>query len=99
MAIVTILDDVKATLRVDGDDHDGELSDLIAAAQADLTLSGVDGQKAHDETDPLIKRAIIAYVRTHFEWDHPNVERMQTAYDMIKAHLSLSGDYRAPGGE
>ena len=96
---MALLDDVKAALRVDGDDHDGELSDLIAAAQADLTLSGVDEQKAHDENDPLIKRAIIAYVRAHFEWDHPNAERLQAAYDMIKAHLSLSGDYRAPGGD
>jgi uncharacterized phage protein (predicted DNA packaging) len=95
---VALIDDVKAALRVDGNDHDGELSDLIAAAQADLTLSGVDPDKARDETDPLIKRAVIAYVRAHFEWDHPNTERLQTAYDMIKAHLSLSGDYRAPGG-
>lgn len=95
---MALIDDVKEALRVDGPAHDVELSDLIAAAQADLTLSGVDSQKAHDESDPLIKRAVIAYVRAHFEWDHPNAERLQTAYDMIKAHLSLSGDYRAPGG-
>ncbi|WP_461366921.1 phage head-tail connector protein [Candidatus Darwinibacter acetoxidans] len=45
----------------------------------------------------MIKRAVISYVRANFEWDHPNTQRLQEAYEMLKAHLSLSADYRVPG--
>jgi len=90
-----MLDEVRAALRVDGNEHDAEIQGLIDAAVADLTLSGVDPAKAQAMTDPLIKRAVIVYSRAQFEWDHPNAERLQAAYDMLKAHLSLSTDYRA----
>mgnify|MGYP000917600071 CR=1 FL=1 len=92
---MALIDGVKAALRVDGTEHDTEISDLIVAAQWDLILSGVSPEKANDSSDPLIKRAIIVYARAQFEWDHPNAERLQAAYDMLKAHLSLSADYRA----
>ncbi len=92
---MALIDDVKAALRVDGTEHDTEISDLIDAARQDLVLSGVSQEKANDPNDPLIKRAVIVYSRAQFEWDHPNAERLQAAYDMLKAHLSLSADYRA----
>ena len=92
---MALLDDVKQALRVDGTEHDTEISDLIDAARGDLILSGVSQEKANDSNDPLIKRAIIVYARAQFDWDHPNVERLQAAYDMLKAHLSLSADYKA----
>jgi len=92
---MALIDDVKAALRVDGTEHDTEISDLIDAARQDLVLSGVSQEKANDPNDPLIKRAVIVYSRAQFEWDHPNAERLQAAYDMLKAHLSLSTDYRA----
>ena len=92
---MALIDDVKAALRVDGTEYDTEISDLIDAARQDLVLSGVSQEKANDPNDPLIKRAVIVYSRAQFEWDHPNVERLQAAYDMLKAHLSLSTDYRA----
>ena len=92
---MALLDDVKAALRIDGTEHDTEISDLIDAARQDLVLSGVSRERANDPNDPLIKRAIIVYARAQFEWDHPNAERLQAAYDMLKAHLSLSADYRA----
>ena len=92
---MALIDGVKAALRVDGTEYDTEISDLIVAAQWDLILSGVSQEKANNPNDPLIKRAIIVYARAQFEWDHPNAERLQAAYDMLKAHLSLSADYRA----
>ncbi len=92
---MALINDVKAALRVDGTEHDAEIGDLIDAARQDLVLSGVSQEKANDLNDPLIKRAVITYARAQFEWDHPNAERLQAAYDMLKAHLSLSTDYRA----
>lgn len=92
---MALLDDVKATLRISSTNtsYDGEVTDLINAAIADLGLSGVDPDKI-DSDDPLIKRAITVYVKAHFGWDNPDAERFAKAYDMLKAHLTLSQDYR-----
>lgn len=99
MSEVALLDDIKVAMRIETSDFDMELIDLIAAAQADLKLSGVDPAKADDPADPLIKRAITTYVKAHFGWDNPDHERLVRAYDMLKGHLTLSQEYRARGGE
>ena len=92
---MALLDDVKLALRISPDTtaYDGEVQDLIEAAKADLRLSGVDPAKL-DELDPLIKRAIVTYCKAHFGFDNPDAERLQRAYDMLKAHLTLSQDYK-----
>jgi len=92
-----MLDEVRSALRIDGYEHDAELQGLIEAAVADLTLSGVDPQKAQAMTDPLIKRAIIIYCRMHFEYSDASAERLERSYQMLKAHLALAEDYRAGG--
>ncbi|HYF94424.1 MAG TPA: head-tail connector protein [Symbiobacteriaceae bacterium] len=86
---------VKTALRVDGDELDTEVQDLIDAARLDLTLSGVAAAKASDDTDPLIKRAIITYCRANHDYADKSSERLQQSYDMLKAHLSMAEDYRA----
>lgn len=93
---MSLLDDVKVALRISPSNtaFDTEIEDLIAAAQADLGLSGVDPAKVTPETDALIKRAVTTYVKANFGWDNPDAERLQRAYDMLKAHLTLSQDYR-----
>src|SRR5690606_35449581 len=90
---MALLDDIKVAMRITTDVFDGELHDLIAAAQSDLKLSGVDPTKAEDDTDPLIKRAITTYVKANFGYDNPEAERFQQSYDMLKAHLTLSAEY------
>ena len=44
-------------------------------------------------TDPLIKRAIIIYVKANFGWNNPDAERLQQSYNMLKSHLALSQEY------
>lgn len=88
-----LLSDVKTALRIKHDALDGEISDLIEAARADLALSGVAADKTKDDTDPLIKRAVITYCKAHFGLENDDSEKYQRSYDMIKQHLSLSGDY------
>ena len=95
---MALLDDVKLALRISSSAFDPEIDGLIAAARADLKLSGVDPQKADaDDPDALIKRAIIIYCKAHFGLDNPEAERLQDAYDMLKAHLTLSREYTSAG--
>lgn len=88
-----MLDEVKIALRVSHDVLDGEINDLIDAARHDLMLSGVSILKAADDTDPLIKRAIITYTKANFISDETAAERFLKSYGMLKNHLSLAGDY------
>ncbi|HZW98116.1 MAG TPA: head-tail connector protein [Bacillota bacterium] len=88
-----MLEDAKTAIRIDGDDSDIEVQDLIYAAKADLQLSGVHKDKIVD-TDPLIKRAIIVYCKAHFGYEDPKLtERFQQSYISLKHHLTLSAEY------
>jgi uncharacterized phage protein (predicted DNA packaging) len=90
---MAMLDDVKIALRVSHTALDGEITDLIAAARQDLILSGVLASRVNDDDDVLAKRAIITYVKAHFGWDNPDADRLLMAFDRLKTHLTLSGDY------
>jgi hypothetical protein len=92
MTQMALLDDVKAALRLTTTDTGivAEVEDLIEAAQADLSLSGVN---AEDTSDPLIKRAIVTYCKSHFGYNNPDADRFNKSYESLKAHLGLSGDY------
>ncbi|WP_025148777.1 head-tail connector protein [Bacillus sp. H1a] len=89
-----MLDVVKKALRISHNALDNEISDLIEAAWHDLMLSGVSSIKASVDTDPLIKRAIITYVKANFILDAKEAERFQLSYNMLKNHLTLAGDYK-----
>ena len=43
--------------------------------------------------DPLIKRAIMVYVKANFGWNNPDAEKLQQSYNMLKIHLALSQEY------
>ena len=88
-----MLEEVKISLRVSHSVLDGEINDLIEAARHDLMLSGVSVLKAKDDTDPLIKRAIITYAKANFISDETAAERFLKSYNMLKNHLTLAGDY------
>lgn len=89
---MALLDDVKVALRISDTNtaFDGEVSDLISAAQRDLLVAGI---KVTDETDALIKRAIVTYCKAHFGYDNPDADRLLRAYEMLKMHLMLSSEY------
>ena len=89
---MALLDDVKVALRISATNSafDGEINDLISAAQRDLLVAGI---KVTDETDALIKRAIVTYCKAHFGYDNPEAERFEKAYNAIKLHLMLSSEY------
>lgn len=85
-----ILNKVKTSLRLDDDNLDSELTDLIEACKLDLEISGVGVIR---EDDPLIIRAIITYCRAHFDVSNTDYERYIQSYQSLKIHLSLCSDY------
>lgn len=92
---MALIDDVKVANRVKTTDSGiiGELNDLIDAAKADLMLSGVLKNKANDDSDMLIKRAIILYTKANFGLDNVDGEKYQASYNSLKIHLCLSQEY------
>lgn len=85
-----LIDDVKQVLRISNTAYDVEITDLIEACKLDLKLAGV---LTISETDKLIKRAILVYVKANFGYDNPDADRLLKAYKMLRNHLAISIDY------
>lgn len=84
-----MLNAVKLSLRIITDAFDSELTDLIAAALADLGVAGIDNL---DATDALIRRAVITYCRLNFG-QPDDYDRLKKSYDEQKAQLSMATGY------
>lgn len=87
------VNDVRRYLRISHTYFDAEITDLIGAAQADLLLGGIKAAKIEDESDALIKRAIVCYVKAEFGLDNADAEKYRNSYEMLKRHLQLSSEY------
>jgi len=83
---------VKKALRISDTAFDDEIQNLIDGALSDLQLSGVVNVV---ETDSLIIRAVVTFCKANFGWDNPDSEKLQMSYEMLKRHLTLSGEYGA----
>lgn len=86
-----MLELVKMALRISGDTYDTELNMLIQAAFLDLTTAGVDLFTAAT-ADDLVKLAVITYCKMNFGLPE-DADRLQKAYDMQKAQLSMKTNY------
>jgi hypothetical protein len=84
-----MLDRVKAALRITSNTFDSELTGLIASAQLDLGIAGVD---LPAELDEVCKTAIITYCKMNFG-NPDNYDRLKKAYDEQKAQLSMATGY------
>ena len=88
MSDFEILMSVKEMLRIEYNDvsFDDELVDLIQEAKEDLNTSGgLTNNKA------LVKGAIKAYVRAHFEIDSDTSDKIIRVYESKKRKLSVLG--------
>lgn len=88
-----MFEDVKRSLRVSHHHIDDDIEEWIEEARQDLILSGVSSDKAIDDEDALIKRAIKTYAKSQFHTDIAQAERFKFAYDLLKTHLTMAGDY------
>lgn len=86
---MTILEAVKLALRQKNEAFDAELLDLIEAAQADLRLAGIVNL---DTDDPLVRRAVITYVRMNFG-QPDDYDRLKRSYDEQKAQMGMATGY------
>lgn len=87
-----LLEKVKYAMRIDEEEHDMELQDLIETSKALLKEAGIDEEKLID-TDPLIRKACILYCKAHFGYDD-NRERFAKSFDNMLIHISLLTSYR-----
>ena len=85
--------DVRRYLRISHTHFDAEITDLIGAARADLLLGGISEKRVNDESDALIKRAIVVYVKAEFGLDNADGDKYRESYGMLKRHLMLSSEY------
>ena len=88
---------IRLRLRNSSNALDSEITDLINAARADLVLGGVREDKANDESDPLILRAVQTYVKAEFGLDNDDSEKYRASYKEQKNGLALSETYIARG--
>ena len=85
-----MLNKVKLALRITTDAFDSEITDLIAAACADLGVVGVAASS--DTGDALLTRAIITYCRLNFG-SPDDYDRLKRSYDEQKAQLITCTGY------
>ena len=91
MPTLTLLDKVRAALRITANAYDVELDAMIEAAKQDLKVSGgIDITGA--ESDALLTMAIITYCRCHFGTPD-DYDRLKASYDEQKAQLMSATGY------
>lgn len=84
----SLLADAKIAVRLHTNAFDNEISDLICACEADLLHRDAIQATQLDSypVDPLIKRAIMTFVRAYFGTPE-DPERLKADYDEQKATL------------
>ena len=94
MVLTSLLTDAKLRLRLHTDAFNDEIKDLIEAAASDLVHRQAiqPEQIAALPIDPLIKRAILTYVRAFFGTPE-NPEQLKADYDEQKATLMTTTGY------
>ena len=87
---MTILEDARAVVRVTSELYNPEIQMLIDAALADLRRVGIREHLLAEETmDPLVRHAVLAYVKANFGFDFTEYElpQLQLVYPSIVASL------------
>lgn len=86
-----LLEDAKLRLRLHTDAFNSEIEDLLDGAEADLIHRNAiqTDQMESLPVDPLIKRAVLTYVRAYFGTPE-DPERLKADYDEQKATLMMT---------
>lgn len=84
-----IMTAAKTALRISTGTFDNEIEDLIRAAVADLGLAGVTNENCDD---PLVRRAVVTYVKAHFG-EPDDYDRLKASYDEQKAQMGMATNY------
>ena len=90
----SLINDAKLRLRLHINAFDGEIGDLVEAAASDLLKRNAiqEAQLAALPIDPLIKRAVMTFVRAYFGTPE-EAERLKADYDEQKATLMMTSGF------
>lgn len=95
---MTLLADIKASLRITSDAFDAEVETLIGAAIYDMGRTGVNPALLEMNNDVLtsgnafVKQAITAYCKAHFGYDNAEAGRFDDSYRRIVCDLLNSAE-------
>ncbi len=89
----TYVEDMRKAVRINHNKHNGEISDLVEAAKADLQLGGIITARVEDETDMLIKKAITAYIKAEFGLDNSDAGKYRESFESLKNRMAVSDYY------
>lgn len=89
----SILDACRAALGVTDTYFDDEISLNIAAARIKMRNGGVLASKANDDSDELVRVAIIAFVKGMVGNDNPDAERYLESFESIVCQMKLTSEY------
>lgn len=96
---MALLDDAKTACRVASSAFDTEINDLISSALLDLGITDIQASLLVSENPtPLIKQAVLTYVKMNFGFQNEQYARYKSAYDEQKAQLLMSSEYTEWGG-
>lgn len=88
---MALLDEVKVALRVSSDATDPEIRTWIAAAKHDLRRLGVaDNLLKGAVTDPLVKAAVVLYVKANYGYDNDEAQRFRESYERVATDICNS---------
>lgn len=88
-----MLEAAKLALRISTDAYDEEIESLLKAAELDLRTAGV---RRMEQSDDLIRRALITYVRFNFG-SPDDYDRLRESYEMQKCVLMHAAGYTEYG--
>lgn len=92
----TLLDKVKAAMRIKTEAYDASIQQLIDACIKDIGIVGVAFDSATD--DALLIQAVITFCRLNFGTPS-DYDRLKLSYDEQKAQLISATGYGLPGGD
>ena len=81
-----LLGDAKLCLRITSSVYDAEITMLIEAAEADMERVGIKPALIQADV-PLVKQAVMCWVKSHFGYDNSEASRFASSYRSIVASL------------
>lgn len=85
-----MLETVKKALRISHNELDSEIEGLIASCKAEMLIKGI---KTYQDTDPLIRQAIIVYCKSEFGLSNADSKKYRMSFDSLVISLALCGEY------
>ena len=85
---------VKKAIGIISASYDSDITDKIEEARAEMIRIGIKETSAVDETDALIRRAIVTFVHGNYPEDEVSAVRYFESAEKQMIMLSVDADYK-----